>query len=68
MASIKSRISVLEQSHTATTRRQWTDAELAVRLVHIFNDPGCSPLHAPLRALLHRTAVANAQPQADVPA
>ena len=55
MASIKSRVATLEQASNATTRRPLTDAELAVRLVHILNNPELAPMHAPLREILQRS-------------
>lgn len=54
MASIQSRIANLEQSTREATCRQLSDAERAVWLVHILNDPARSAEHAPLRALLKR--------------
>ena len=47
-------IANLEQSTREATCRQLTDAERAVRLVHILNNPERSAEHAPLRALLKR--------------
>lgn len=52
MASIKSRIADLERSATATVRRELSDAERAVRLVHILNHPELFPMHVSLRAFL----------------
>jgi hypothetical protein len=39
MASIKTRVAGLEQASRATVRRQLTDAERAVRVTHILNNP-----------------------------
>jgi hypothetical protein len=55
MTSIKSRIADLEQPSRVTARRQLTDAERAVRLVHILNNPARSDEHAPLKKLLNRS-------------
>ena len=52
MASINSRIADLERSGTATVRRELTDAERAVRLVHILNHPELLPVHVSLQAFL----------------
>ena len=52
MSSIKSRIAELKRSGTATVRREWTDVERAVRLVHNLNQPELFPVHVSLRAFL----------------
>lgn len=57
MASVKSRIANLEQSRRVTSQRQFTDAELAVRLVNILNNPERSSEHGPLRMLLKRPGI-----------
>ena len=54
MASIKTRVAGLEQAARATVRRQLTDAERAVRVVHILNHPESSPVYVPLRKFLNR--------------
>ena len=54
MASIKTRVAGLEQASRATVRRQLTDAERAVRVVHILNHPESSPVYVPLRRFLKR--------------
>lgn len=54
MASIKTRVAGLEQASRATVRRQLTDAERAVRVVHILNHPETSPVYVPLRKFLNR--------------
>lgn len=54
MASIKTRVAGLEQASRTTVRRQLTDAERAVRLTHILNNPASSPVYVPLRKFLNR--------------
>ena len=54
MASIRTRITGLEQASRATVRRQLTDAERAVRMTHILNHPESSPVYVPLRRFLKR--------------
>ncbi len=61
MASIKNRVADLEQASRATVRRQLTDAERAVRLTHILNNPASSPVDGPLREFLKRVGVSDAQ-------
>ena len=56
MASIKSRVVTLEQASKAAARRPLTDAELAVRLVHILNNPAYALLQGPIRKVLERSA------------
>ena len=54
MASIRTRITGLEQASKATVQRQLTDAERVVRLAHILNYPESSPVYVPLRKFLNR--------------
>ena len=54
MASIKTRIAGLEQASKVNVQRQLTDAERAVRVAYILNNPACSSMHAPLRKILKR--------------
>ena len=54
MASIRTRITGLEQASKATVQRQLTDAERVVRLAHILNYPESSPVYVPLRRFLKR--------------
>ena len=54
MASLKTRVTGLEQASRATVRRQLTDAERAVRMTHILNHPDSSPVYVPLRRFLKR--------------
>lgn len=61
MASIQTRIAGLEQASRATVRRQLTDADRAVRLTHILNDPESSPVYGRLREFLKRAGVSDAQ-------
>ena len=68
MASIKTRITGLEQASKATVRRQLTDAERAVRMTHILNHPDSSPVYVPLRKFLIRMLFNNDQPESEVPA
>ena len=60
MASIKTRITGLEQASKATVQRQLTDAERVVRLAHILNYPDSSPVCVPLRRFLKRALGRNA--------
>ena len=57
MASIKSRVAGLERASETTVRRQWTDAELAVRVANILNNPELVTAHAPLMGILKKAAV-----------
>ena len=59
MASIKTRVAGLEQASKVTVKRQLTDAERAVRLTHILNNPESSPMYGPLVEFLKRTAIHN---------
>ena len=68
MASIKSRVASLEQTSGPTVRRKLTDAELAVRVTTILNNPASSPLYGPLTEFMNRAVVNNARCQRDVPA
>ena len=61
MASIKTRLALLEQASRATVRRQLTDAERAVRLTHILKNPASSPVYVPLREFLKRPGIIDAQ-------
>ena len=54
MASIKTRVAGLEQANRATVQRQLTDAERAVRVAYILNNPESSPVYVPLRRFLKR--------------
>ena len=67
MASIKSRVASLEQTSGPTVRRKLTDAELAVRVTTILNNPASSPLYGPLTEFMNRAVVNNARCQRDVP-
>lgn len=58
MASIKSRIADLERSRNMALRREMTDVQLALRVMHILNHPESFPSHAPLTEILKRTLVA----------
>ena len=58
MASIKTRIAGLEQARSSTVRRQLTDAERAVRVTHILNNPASSPMYEPLTEILKKALVA----------
>ncbi len=58
MASIKTRIAGLEQARRSTVRRQLTDAERAVRVTHILNNPASSPMYEPLTEILKKALVA----------
>ena len=60
MASIRTRITGLEQASKATVQRQLTDAERVVRLAHILNYPESSPVYVPLRRFLKRALGRNA--------
>ena len=68
MASIRTRITGLEQASKATVQRQLTDAERVVRLAHILNYPESSPVYGPLRKFLIRMLFNNDQPESEVPA
>ena len=68
MASIKTRVAGLEQANRATVQRQLTDAERAVRMTHILNQPDSSPVYGPLRKFLIRMLFNNDQPESEVPA
>ena len=57
MASIKSRVAGLERASETTVRRQWTDAELAVRVANILNNPELVTAHAPLMGILKMAVV-----------
>ena len=59
MASIKTRVAGLEQASKVTVQRQLTDAERAVRLTHILNNPESSPMYGPLVEFLKQTAIHN---------
>ena len=59
MASIKTRIAGLEQARRSTVRRQLTDAERAVRVAHILNNPECSAMYGQLVEFLKQTAIHN---------
>lgn len=59
MASIKNRVVCLEQASKVAVQRQLTDAERAVRVAHILNNPECSPRYGPLVELLKQTAIKN---------
>lgn len=61
MASIKTRVAGLEQASRATVQRQLTDAERAVRLTQILNNPESSSVYEPLRDLLKQAGVSDAQ-------
>lgn len=52
MASIKTRVAGLEQASKVTVKRQLTDAERAVRLTHILNNPASSPVYGQLMKFL----------------
>ena len=58
MASIKTRLALLEQASRATVRRQLTDAERAVRVTHILNNSASSPVYEPLTEILKKAVVA----------
>ncbi len=58
MASIKTRLALLEQASRATVRRQLTDAERAVRVTHILNNSASSPVYEPLTEILKKALVA----------
>jgi hypothetical protein len=58
MASIKTRVAGLEQASKVTVKRQLTDAERAVRLTHILNNPESSPMYGPLTEILKKAVVA----------
>ena len=58
MASIKTRVALLEQASRATVRRQLTDAERAVRVTHILNSSASSPVYEPLTEILKKALVA----------
>ena len=58
MASIKTRITGLEQASKATVQRQLTDAERVVRLAHILNNPASSPMYGPLTEILKKAVFA----------
>jgi len=68
MASIKTRITGLEQASKATVQRQLTDTERVVRLAHILNYPESSPVYVPLRKFLIRMLFNNDRPEIEVPA
>ena len=68
MASIRTRITGLEQASKATVQRQLTDAERVVRLAHILNCPESSPVYVPLRKFLIRMLFNNDRPEIEVPA
>ena len=68
MASIRTRITGLEQASKATVQRQLTDAERAVRMTHILNHPDSSPVYGPLRKFLIRMLFNNDRPEIEVPA
>lgn len=53
MASIN-RIADLEQARKATVQLQLTDAERAVRLIHILSHPGSSPVYGQLTGFFRR--------------
>jgi hypothetical protein len=59
MTSIKTRVACLEQASKVTVQRQLTDAERAVRLTHILNNPEYSPMYGQLVEFLKRTAIHN---------
>ena len=59
MASIKTRVAGLEQASKVTVQRQLTDAERAVRLTHILNNPESSPMYGQLVEFLKQTAIHN---------
>ncbi len=59
MASIKSRIADLERSRNMALRRELSDAERAVRLVHILHrqvSPEQQPLRRYLKSIVDRDA------------
>ena len=56
MASIKTRIAGLEQASKVNVQRQLTDAERAVRVAHILNNPECSAMYGQLVEFLKQTA------------
>ena len=66
MASIKTRVAGLEQANRATAQRQLTDAERAVRVAYILNNPACSSMHAPLRKILKRSKCTDPKLKSDV--
>ena len=68
MTSIKTRVACLEQASKVTVQRQLTDAERAVRLTHILNNPESSPMHGPLTEFMQRALINKARSQRDVPA
>ena len=66
MASIKTRIAGLEQASKVNVQRQLTDAERAVRVAYILNNPACSSMHAPLRKILKRSKCSDPKVKIDV--
>ncbi|WP_024814745.1 hypothetical protein [Acidovorax sp. JHL-3] len=63
MASIKTRVAGLEQASKATVQRQLTDAERAVRVAYILNNPESSPIYRPLTEFMKRALINKAQPE-----
>ena len=66
MASIKTRIAGLEQASKVNVQRQLTDAERAVRVAYILNNPACSSMHTPLRKILKRSKCIDPKLKSDV--
>ena len=66
MASIRTRIPGLEQARKVNVQRQLTDAERAVRVAYILNNPACSSMHAPLRKILKRSKCSDPKLKSDV--
>ena len=57
MATITTRVTCLQQASKGTVQRQLTDAERAVRLTHILNNPESPPMYGPLMGILKMAAV-----------
>lgn len=59
MASIKLRIANLEQTCRVNDLRQLTDAERAVRVVHMLKNPEFNSAHESIVKLLRRAGIPN---------